>query len=43
MTPFEDAGLEDAIGDLGDRLDYSVGDHDVILRGSCPQCVANAT
>ena len=26
----------------GARLDYSVGDHDVILRGSCPDCVAAA-
>lgn len=42
VTPFEDAKLERAIDDLGDRLDYSVGDHDVILRGSCPQC-AGAT
>jgi len=42
VTPFEDAGLERAIDRLGDRLDYVVGDHDVILRGSCPQCAAAA-
>ena len=42
VTPFEDPKLELAIDDLGSRLDYSVGDHDVILRGSCPDCVAAA-
>ena len=38
VTPFEDARLERAIDDLGRRLDYTVGVHDVILRGSCPRC-----
>lgn len=38
VTPFEDARLERAIADLGRRLDHTVGDHDVILRGSCPRC-----
>lgn len=38
VTPFEDPGLERAIEELGDRLDYAVGDHDVILRGVCPDC-----
>lgn len=42
VTPFEDRMLERAIDDLGRRLDYSVGDHDVILRGKCPQCTAAA-
>ncbi len=42
VTPFEDRKLERAIDDLGRRLDYSVGDHDVILRGKCPQCTAAA-
>ena len=42
VTPFEDPKLERAIDDLGRRLDYSVGDHDVILRGKCPQCTAAA-
>jgi Fur family ferric uptake transcriptional regulator len=40
VTPFEDARLERAIADLGRRLDHSVGDHDVILRGECPRCAA---
>jgi Fur family ferric uptake transcriptional regulator len=42
VTPFEDSRLERAIDDLGRRLDYSVGDHDVILRGSCPDCAKAA-
>ena len=41
VTPFEDSSLERAIDDLGERLDHSVGHHDVILRGRCPRC-ANA-
>ena len=40
VTPFEDDALERAIDQLGRRLDYAVGDHDVILRGTCPQCAA---
>lgn len=38
VTPFEDPQLERAIDELGSRLDYVVGDHDVILRGECPDC-----
>jgi Fur family ferric uptake transcriptional regulator len=38
VTPFEDAALEHAIESLSKRLDHRVGDHDVILRGSCPDC-----
>lgn len=40
VTPFEDPKLELAIEELGERLDYVVGDHDVILRGQCPNCTA---
>ena len=43
VTPFEDAGLERAIDRLAGRLDYTVGDHDVILRGTCPECSRKAT
>jgi Fur family transcriptional regulator, ferric uptake regulator len=39
VTPFEDLQLERAIDRLAGRLDYRVGEHDVILRGSCPDCV----
>jgi Fur family transcriptional regulator, ferric uptake regulator len=38
VTPFEDERLEQAIEQLARRLDYEVGDHDVILKGSCPDC-----
>jgi Fur family transcriptional regulator, ferric uptake regulator len=38
VTPFDDAALERAIDRLAGRLDYRVGDHDVILRGTCPAC-----
>lgn len=38
VTPFEDPNLERAIDALATRLDYAVGDHDVILRGRCPEC-----
>lgn len=41
VTPFEDPRLERAIEDVAQRLDYSVGDHDVILRGNCPDCVGS--
>lgn len=42
VTAFEDAKLERAIDELARRLDHTVGDHDVILRGECPEC-AGAT
>ena len=36
--PFEDAALERAIEALGKRLAASVDEHDVILKGRCPDC-----
>jgi len=42
VTPFEDQKLERAIENLARRLEYRVGDHDVILRGSCPECARAA-
>lgn len=38
VTPFSDERLERAIHDLGERVDYRVGTHDVVLRGTCPAC-----
>lgn len=38
VTPFSDERLERAIHDLGERVEYRVGAHDVVLRGTCPQC-----
>jgi Fur family ferric uptake transcriptional regulator len=43
VTPFDDPTLERAIESLAGRLDYRVGDHDVILRGSCPTCARALT
>ena len=38
MSAFEDATLEELIGELGRRLGYAVDAHDVVLRGACPDC-----
>jgi Fur family ferric uptake transcriptional regulator len=40
VTPFEDAGLEDALERIASTVGYEVEGHDVVLRGSCPECVA---
>jgi Fur family transcriptional regulator, ferric uptake regulator len=38
MDAFEDPELERLIDDLGDRLGYAVGGHEIVLRGACPDC-----
>jgi Fur family transcriptional regulator, ferric uptake regulator len=38
VTAFDDPALERAIARLSRELDFRVGDHDVVLRGLCPQC-----
>jgi len=38
VSPFEDEALERAIDRLARRIDYEVGGHDVVLRGSCEDC-----
>ena len=38
VSAFDDEPLERAIELLAKRLEYDVGGHDVILRGSCPAC-----
>jgi Fur family transcriptional regulator, ferric uptake regulator len=38
VTPFDDSELEEAIDELAGRLEHRVRDHDVILRGPCPDC-----
>ncbi len=35
---FEDPELERLIDDVAARLGYDVGAHDIVLRGSCPEC-----
>jgi Fur family transcriptional regulator, ferric uptake regulator len=38
VEPFEDPGLERAIGRLEDRVGFEVSEHEVVLRGRCPRC-----
>jgi Fur family ferric uptake transcriptional regulator len=38
VSAFEDEALERAIDRLAERLKYDVGEHDVVLRGACPEC-----
>ena len=40
MVPFEDPGLERAIGRVSEQVRFEVTDHDVVLRGLCPRCAA---
>ena len=36
--PFEDEALERAIESVGKRIAASVDEHDVVLKGRCPDC-----
>jgi Fur family ferric uptake transcriptional regulator len=38
MVPFEDSSLERAIGELTERMNFEVTEHDVVLRGRCERC-----
>jgi Fur family ferric uptake transcriptional regulator len=38
VEPFEDAGLERAIGRLEDKVGFEVSEHEVVLRGRCSRC-----
>ncbi len=38
VEPFEDAGLEQAIARVSDGVGYEIAEHDVVLRGLCPDC-----
>lgn len=38
LVPFEDQALERAIHAVGERADFDVTAHDVLLRGVCPAC-----
>jgi Fur family transcriptional regulator, ferric uptake regulator len=40
VSAFADSLLESAIDRVADRLDYRVDAHDVVLRGTCPDCLA---
>ena len=38
LVPFEDQALERAIHAVGERAEFEVTAHDVLLRGVCPRC-----
>jgi Fur family transcriptional regulator, ferric uptake regulator len=38
VEPFEDAALERELARVAGRLDYAMGAHEVVLRGSCADC-----
>jgi Fur family ferric uptake transcriptional regulator len=38
VVPFHDPALERAIEKVSGRLDFRIGDHEVVLRGTCPRC-----
>lgn len=40
ITPFTDAGLEDAIRKVSRRLPMDVAEHEIVLRGACESCAA---
>ncbi len=43
VSPFEDRGLERAIEEASDRLDFRVAGHDVVMRGICRSCARSAS
>ncbi|HEY6731596.1 MAG TPA: Fur family transcriptional regulator [Solirubrobacterales bacterium] len=38
LLPFEDSGLERAIHAVGEKVEFEIVSHDVLLRGICPDC-----
>ena len=40
LVPFDDAGLERSISQLSRRLGFLTKEHEVTLRGNCPECRA---
>lgn len=42
VRPFHDERLEGAIAGAARAAEYAVTDHDVVLRGRCPDCRARA-
>jgi Fur family ferric uptake transcriptional regulator len=38
VEAFHDERLEEAIRGVGDRVDYDVGGHEIVLRGACGEC-----
>jgi len=42
LTPFADRSLERAIAAISRDAEFDVSAHDVVLRGSCPDCKTTA-
>jgi Fur family ferric uptake transcriptional regulator len=40
MEPFEDRGLERAIGAVSEQVPFEIAEHDVVLRGLCERCAS---
>ena len=38
VMPFSDAGLERAISSISRRVPLTVSEHEIVLRGACPDC-----
>ncbi len=38
LQAFEDPQLEAVIDRVGERLGYDIGEHEIVLRGACPDC-----
>jgi Fur family ferric uptake transcriptional regulator len=38
LVPFSDPALERAIEGIGQRAEFEISAHDVLLRGVCPRC-----
>jgi Fur family ferric uptake transcriptional regulator len=38
LVPFSDPALEQAIEGIGERAEFEITAHDVLLRGICPRC-----
>lgn len=42
LSPFASVALEEAIARISREADFEVAAHDVVLRGTCPNCAADA-
>lgn len=42
LSPFASAALEEAIARISREAEFEVAAHDVVLRGTCPSCAADA-
>lgn len=40
MEPFENRGLERAIGQVSEQVPFEIAEHDVVLRGLCERCAS---